>query len=248
MTSDSRPGPRPAGRTPPTWWRSAAAPPRCRSGPCPASTGPTASLQVKLLVSYGIIGAVLVFVVPPLRVAVPNPMRGRRPGRAGDAGAGLGAHRGHRPDRPRRPAQGLGRRDQPRRPLAQPAGGAPPGLPRRDRRPDGGHRHHAGEPARPGLAHPAHRPVGGRERQRPAVLRRGGQRLHRRGGLVDGEDRGGRRAAVGPGGADLQGHRRDRRLHRAHRQERRGGGPRPRPRPPPRPARAARRPGWPARR
>ena len=41
--------------------------------PIATSGGLTATLQVKLLVSYGIIGAVLVVVMPPLREAVPNP-------------------------------------------------------------------------------------------------------------------------------------------------------------------------------
>ena len=86
------------------------------------------------------------------------------------------------------------------------------------------------------------------ERQRAAALRRGRERLHRRGRLLDGEDRPGRRAAVRAGGADLQGHRRDRRLHRAHRQERRGRGPRLGRDQLLGAAAAARRRGWPARR
>ena len=52
--------------------------------------------------------------------------------------------------------------------------------------------------------------------------------LHRGGGLVDGEDRRGRRVPVGAGGAGLEGHHRDGRLHPAHR----GAAPRTPPAPP----------------
>ncbi len=42
--------------------------------PPPEPTGLTASLQTKLLVSYGIVGAVLVFAVPAIRERIPNPL------------------------------------------------------------------------------------------------------------------------------------------------------------------------------